>query len=147
MKTFQTGKTIRLHNIEDSYWDLNVGDIFYNFVKDIATPKYEVLDKKYIFRSVDPDDIDENGNMYTYNPVEVSKDDFKDTGLFLAVTSDDGGEAIIVLTIKNIETGEIFEDISEEHNGGDYNSEFIEWSSKDENDAFELADWYFKTKY
>jgi hypothetical protein len=109
MKTFQTGKTIRLYNIEDSYWDLNVGDIFYNFVKDIATPKYEVLDKKYIFRSVDPDDIDENGNMYTYNPVEVSKDDFKDTGLFLAVTSDDGGQAIIVLTIKNLETGEIFE--------------------------------------
>lgn len=30
MKTFQTGKTIRLNNIEDSYWDLNVGDIFYN---------------------------------------------------------------------------------------------------------------------
>ena len=147
MKEFRTGKTIRLHNIEDSYWDLNTGDIFYNFVKDIATPKYEVLDKKYIFRSVDPDDIDENGNMYTYNPVEVSKDEFKDTALFLAVTSDDGGEAIIVLTIKNIETGEIFEDISEEHNGGDYNSEFIEWSSKDENAAFELADWYFKTKY
>ncbi len=146
MKTFQTGKTIRLHNIEDSYWDLNVGDIFYNFVKDIATPKYEVLDKKYIFHSVDPDDIDENGNMYTYNPVEVSKDDFKDTGLFLAVTSDDGGQAIIVLTIKNLETGETFEDISE-HNEKGYSSEFIEWSSKDENDAFNLADWYFKTKY
>ncbi len=146
MKIFQTGKTIRLHNIEDSYWELNIGDIFYNFVKDIATPKYEVLDKKYIFRSVDPDDIDENGNMYTYNPVEVSKDDFKDTGLFLAVTSDDGGQAIIVLTIKNLETGETFEDISE-HNEKGYSSEFIEWSSKDENDAFELADWYFKTKY
>lgn len=84
--------------------------------------------------------------MYTYNPVEVSRDDFKDTGLFLAVTSDDGGQAIIVLTIKNLETGEIFEDISE-HNGKDYNSEFIEWSSKDENDAFDLANWYFKTKY
>ncbi len=146
MKIFQTGKTIRLHNIEDSYWELNIGDIFYNFVKDIATPKYEVLDKKYIFHSVDPDDIDENGNMYTYNPVEVSKDEFKDTGLFLAVTSDDGGEAIIVLTIKNLETGETFEDISE-HNEKGYSSEFIEWSSKDENDAFELADWYFKTKY
>ncbi len=146
MKIFQTGKTIRLHNIEDSYWELNIGDIFYNFVKDIATPKYEVLDKKYIFHSVDPDDIDENGNMYTYNPVEVSKDDFKDTGLFLAVTSDDGGQAIIVLTIKNLETGETFEDISE-HNEKGYSSEFIEWSSKDENDAFELADWYFKTKY
>ena len=99
-----------------------------------------------IFRSVDPDDIDENVNVYTYNPVEVSKDDFKDTVLFLAVTSDDGGQKIIVLTIKNLETGEIFEDISE-HNGEDYNSEFIEWSSKDENDAFKLADWYFKTKY
>ena len=146
MKKFQTGKTIRLHNIEDSYWDLNVGDIFYNFVKDIATPKYEVLNKKYIFRSVDPDDIDENGNMYTYNPVEVSKDEFKDTGLFLAVTYDDDGEAIIVLTIKNLETGETFEDISKRNEEG-YNSEFIEWSSKDENDAFELADWYFKTKY
>lgn len=146
MKTFQTGKTIRLNNIEDSYWDLNVGDIFYNFVKDIATPKYEVLDKKYIFRSVDPDDIDENGNMYTYNPVEVSKDEFKDTALFLAVTSDDGGQAIIVLTIKNLETGETFEDISE-HHGENYNSKFIEWSSKDENDAFDLADWYLcKTK-
>ena len=146
MKEFRTGKTIRLRNIEDSYYDLNIGDVFYNFVKDIATPKYEVVDKKYIFRSVDPDDIDENGNMYTYNPVEVSKEEFKDTDLFLAVTSDDGGQAIIVLTIKNLETGEIFEDISE-HNGGDYNSEFIEWSSKNENDAFELADWYFKTKY
>lgn len=146
MKTFQTGKTIRLNNIEDSYWDLNVGDIFYNFVKDIATPKYEVLDKKYIFRSVDPYDIDENGNMYTYNPVEVSKDEFKDTALFLAVTSDDGGQAIIVLTIKNLETGETFEDISE-HHGENYNSKFIEWSSKDENDAFDLADWYLcKTK-
>lgn len=146
MKTFQTGKTIRLNNIEDSYWDLNVGDIFYNFVKDIATPKYEVIDKKYIFRSVDPDDIDENGNMYTYNPVEVSKDEFKDTALFLAVTSDDGGQAIIVLTIKNLETGETFEDISE-HHGENYNSKFIEWSSKDENDAFDLADWYLcKTK-
>ena len=146
MKTFQTGKTIRLNNIEDSYWDLNVGDIFYNFVKDIATPKYEVLDKKYIFRSVDPDDIDENGNMYTYNPVEVSKDEFKDTALFLAVTSNDGGQAIIVLTIKNLETGETFEDISE-HHGENYNSKFIEWSSKDENDAFDLADWYLcKTK-
>ena len=146
MKIFQTGKTIRLNNIEDSYYDLNVGDVFYNFIKDIATPKYEILDKKYIFRSVDPDDIDENGNMHTYNPVEVSKDDFKDTALFLAVTSDDGGQKIIVLTIKNLETGETFEDISE-HNGKDYNSEFIEWSSKDENDAFDLADWYFKTKY
>ena len=146
MKTFQTGKTIRLHNIEDSYWELNVGDIFYNFVKDIATPKYEVLDKKYIFRSVDPDDIDENGNMYTYNPVEVTKDEFKDISLFLAVTSDDGGEEIIILTIKNLETGETFEDISE-HNGKGYSSEFIEWSSKNENDAFDLADWYFKTKY
>lgn len=146
MKEFRTGKTIRLRNIEDSYWDLNVGDIFYNFVKDIATPKYEVVDKKYIFRSVDPDDIDENGNVYTYNPVEVSKDDFKDIALFLAVTSDDGGQKIIILTIKNLATGEIFEDISE-HNGEKYNSEFIEWSSKDENDAFDLADWYFKTEY
>lgn len=74
------------------------------------------------------------------------KNDFKDSAAFLAFTSDDGGQAIIVLTIKNLETGEIFEDISE-HNDEDYNSEFIEWSSKDENDAFELADWYFKTKY
>mgnify|MGYP003292007061 CR=1 FL=1 len=56
---------------------------------------------------------------------DFSKDDFKDTALFLAVTSDDGGQAIIVLTIKNLETGETFEDISE-HNGEDYNSEFIE---------------------
>lgn len=43
MKEFRTGKAIRLRNIEDSYYDLNIGDVFYNFVKDIATPNMKFL--------------------------------------------------------------------------------------------------------
>ena len=79
--------------------------------------------------------------MYRYAPEEVSKKDFKDASMFCGLTGDDGGISIIELTIKNVSTGEIFIDESED----EYSSNFMEWSSKNYNDAFDLADLFFKT--
>lgn len=142
MKIINTGKIIKLTNIDNVYSQINIGDHFYNFVKDIENNEYEVINIKYIFYSIDPDDIDENGNMYRYSPKEVSKKDFLDSGMFCELTCDDGGISIIELTIKNVSTGEIFIDESEDG----CSSNFMEWSSKNENDAFDLADLYFKNK-
>jgi hypothetical protein len=141
MKVINTGKIIKLTNIDDVYSQINIGDHFYNFVRDIVNNEYEVINIKYIFYSIDPDDIDENGKMHRYSPKEVSKKDFIDPGMFCGLTGDDGGISIIELTIKNVSTGEIFIDESED----EYSSNFMEWSSKNYNDAFDLADLYFKT--
>lgn len=143
MKIFQIGKQIKLDNIDDVYYQIHIGDHFYNFTRDIEHPEYEVINIRYIFYSVDWDEISENGKSYRFNPREVNRNDYNDAGSFCDLTWDDGGIRIIELTIKNILTGEIF--IDEQEN--DYSSDFMEWSSKNENDAFDLADWYFKTKY
>ena len=143
MKTVNTGTTIELQNIDDVYYQIHVGDHFYNFTRDIEHPEYEVINIRYIFYSVDWDEIGENGKSYRFNPQEVNKHDYNDAGAFCDLTWDDGGIRIIELTIKNISTGEIF--IDEQEN--EYSSDFMEWSSKNESDAFNLADLYFKSKY
>lgn len=133
MKIIHTGKTIKLDNIDDVYSQINIGDHFYNFVRDIVNNEYEVIDIKYLFYSIDDD-----GSRY--DEVEVSYDQYDDVDAFLALTSDFSAMKVIRLIIKNVATSEIFEDDQEKG----WSSDFMEWSSKYEDDAFDLADLYFK---
>ena len=134
MKTVK--QAVVLHNIDDPYSQLHIGDHFFNFIRDIEHYEYEVIGIKYLFYSIDDDDT-------RYGEVEVNYDDYDDVDAFLALTSEFAATKVIRLTIKNVATGEIFEDDQD----GSYSSDFIEWSSFDEKEAFDLADLYYKTSY
>lgn len=155
MKSFQTGNTIKLRNIDDIK-DLSIGESFFNYIRDIAHPTYRLLELKYVFRGYECDNpCKENSKEYNYTIIEeVSKEKFYDryddyfTCFYEQYELNYCCEKAVIAIIKNIETGEIFEDVQEKHvdeySCVQFRSEFIEWSSKNEGDAFDLADWWFK---
>ena len=142
MKEFSTGRTIHLKNI-GTFANTPIGTHFYNFVRDIATPEYELIDKKYFFRYLDVDCPIGDPNRII-EEIEIERHELGDSSWYSTCEQWDG-EYVIKSTIKNINTGEIFVDEISWHNGCD--DGLAEWSSTDENEAFELADWYFKKLY
>ena len=143
MKEFSTGRTIHLKNI-GTFANTPIGTRFYNFVRDIATPEYELIDKKYFFRYLDVDCPIGDPNRII-EEIEIERYRLGESGLLSAYCDQWDGEYVIKSTIKNINTGEIFVDEISWHNSCD--DGLAEWSSTDENEAFELADWYFKSTY
>lgn len=157
MKVFNTGRTIRLNNIE-SFEKVEIGSTFFNFTKDISTPQYELIDKKFYLLVLDDDEPNHNKNNpdYVIEKVEIKPEDwFKskyDAHNKYDIEDEYCGdrwdsEFVIESTIKNLSTGETFIDCEYERNWNAFVSDDLaEWSAFDENEAFELADWYYKTK-
>lgn len=158
MKEFNTGRTIRLNNIE-SFEKVEIGSTFFNFTKDISTPRYELIDKKFYLLVLDDEEPnhDKNNPDYVIEKVEIKIEDWfkpKYDG-YDKYDIEDGycgyrweGEFVIESTIKNLSTNEIFINCEYERNWDAFVSDDLaEWSAFDENEAFELADWYYKKQY
>lgn len=158
MKVFNTGKTISLKNIE-SFEKVEIGTTFFNFTKDISTPKYELVDKKFYLLVLDDDEPnhDKDNPDYVIEKVEIKPEDWfksKYEG-YDKYDIEDGycgdrweGEFVIESTIKNLSTNEIFINCEYERNWNAFISDDLaEWSAFNENEAFELADWYYKKQY
>lgn len=158
MKEFRTGTIIRLHNLE-SFEKIQIGTKFFNYTRDISTPEYELIDKKFYLLLIDDDEPnhDKDNPDYVFNKIEISPEDwFKSE--YDAHNKYDIEDAycgdrwystfVIESTIKNLSTGETF--INNEYDrlcDVFENDDLAEWSSLDNNEAFELADWYFKKLY
>ncbi len=143
MKEFSTGHTIHLKNI-GTFANTPIGTHFYNFVRDIATPEYELIDKKFFIRVLDVDCPVGDPNRII-EEIEIERYRLGESGLLSSYCDQWDGEYVIKSIIKNINTGEIFVDEISWCRGCD--DGIAEWSSTDENEAFELADWYFKKNY
>lgn len=158
MKVFNTGKTIRLNNIE-SFEKVEIGTTFFNFTKDISTPKYELIDKKFYLLVLDDGEpnYDKDNPDYVIEKVEISQADWfksKYDACNKYDIEDDycgdrwEGEFVIESTIKNLSTGDTFVNCEYERNWNAFIcDDLAEWSAYDENEAFELADWYYKIQY
>ena len=157
MKVFNTGRTIRLNNI-GSFEKVEIGSTFFNFTKDISTPQYELIDKKFYLLVLDDEEPNHNKNdtNYVIEKVEIKPEDWFKSKYDAHNKYDirdsycgDRWEAEFVIesTIKNLSTNEIFINYEYENNWNAFISDDLsEWSAYDENDAFELADWYYKIK-
>ena len=77
MKIFNTSRTIRLNNIE-SFEKVKIGSTFFNFTKDISTPRYELIDKKFYLLVLDDDEPNHNRDNpnYIIEKVEIKPEDW-----------------------------------------------------------------------
>jgi hypothetical protein len=155
MKVFNTGRTIRLNNIE-SFEKVEIGATFFNFTKDISRPQYELIDKKFYLLVLDDDEPnhDKDNPDYVIRKIEIKSEDwfksrydaYNKYNIEAKYCGDRfDGEFVIESTIKNLSTGETFINCEYERNLNAFVSDDLaEWSAFDENEAFELADWYYK---
>ena len=77
MKVFNIGRTIRLNNIE-SFEKVEIGSTFFNFTKDISTPQYELIDKKFYLLVLDDEELGHNKDNpnYVIRKVEIDPEDW-----------------------------------------------------------------------
>ena len=77
MKVFNIGRTIRLNNIE-SFEKVEIGSTFFNFTKDISTPQYELIDKKFYLLVLDDEEPNHNKDNpnYVIRKVEIDPEDW-----------------------------------------------------------------------
>ena len=156
MKTFQIGRTVILNNIE-SFENVAIGTTFFNFTKDISTPQYKVIDKKFYLLVEDDDAVnhDITNHDYLIDKIEINTEDWFKSDYESHNKADIkeeycgdrwDGEFLIETTIQNLQTNEIILISEFEYTkNDDISNEYIEWSAYDENEAFELADLYDKS--
>ena len=147
MKVFNTGRTIRLNNI-GSFVKVEIGSTFFNFTKDISTPQYELIDKKFYLLVLDDEESVHNKNNpnYVRRKVEIDSEDWfksKYDAYDKYDIEDDYcdnryyGEFVIESTIKNLSTRETFINCEYERNLDAFiNDDLSEWSAYDENEVF-----------